>query len=54
MDEVLDRPIPDTDRQIMWRMVQEHRGGFFVVHIDCSVDPMTWAVTESAKGELTR
>lgn len=54
MDEVLKKPIPDTDRQIMWRMVQEHRGGFFVIHIDCSVKPMVWTVTESAKGEPIR
>ena len=53
MDEVLNRPIPDTDRKIMWRMVEEHRGGFFVVHIDCAVDPMKWSVTESVKPEFT-
>jgi 8-oxo-dGTP diphosphatase len=46
---VADLPIPDTDREIMNPLVREHRGGFFVVHIDCSTDPMTWSVRESVK-----
>ncbi|MCI0675209.1 MAG: NUDIX domain-containing protein [Phycisphaerales bacterium] len=48
-DKVADLPIPDTDRQFMWPLVQSHRGGFFMVHIDCSVTPMKWTVTESVK-----
>lgn len=42
--------IPDTDRQIMWPLVRAHRGGFFMVHIDCTAEPMTWSVHESVKG----
>jgi 8-oxo-dGTP diphosphatase len=41
--------IPETDAKFMWPMVREHRGGFFMVHIDCSVQPMTWSVTESVR-----
>jgi 8-oxo-dGTP diphosphatase len=41
--------IPETDRTFMWPLVKEHRGGFFMVHIDCSVQPMVWTVTESVK-----
>ncbi|HWB20505.1 MAG TPA: NUDIX domain-containing protein [Phycisphaerales bacterium] len=41
--------IPETDRKFMWPLVKEHRGGFFMVHIDCSVNPMTWRVVESVK-----
>ena len=41
--------IPETDRAVMWPMVRDHRGGFFVVHIDCTGQPMTWTVHESVK-----
>lgn len=40
-------PIPDTDRLVMWPQVRAHRGGFFMVHIDCSVSPFTWRLVES-------
>ena len=46
---VHELPIPETDRKFMWPLVQEHRGGFFMVHIDCTVQPMVWHVTESVK-----
>jgi 8-oxo-dGTP diphosphatase len=46
---VHDLPIPETDREFMWPLVQSHRGGFFMVHIDCTVEPMKWTVTESVK-----
>lgn len=42
--------IPYTDRTFMWPLVKSHRGGFFSVHIDCTVEPMKWTVTESVKG----
>ena len=45
--EVANLEIPQTDREIMWPLVQQHRGGFFMVHIDCSVTPMGWEVRES-------
>jgi 8-oxo-dGTP diphosphatase len=38
--------IPQTDREIMWPLVQQHRGGFFSVSIDCSVEPISWTVQE--------
>jgi 8-oxo-dGTP diphosphatase len=47
LDDVESLPIPQTDRHIMFPLVREHRGGFFMVHIDCSVQPMTWRVCES-------
>ncbi len=46
--EALD--IPETDRAVMWPLVRDHRGGFFVVHIDCTTEPMTWKVHESVAG----
>ncbi len=50
IDEVPQLAIPDTDREVMWPLVQSHRGGFFVVQIDCSVEPMQWTVCQSVKG----
>ncbi len=49
LSEVINLEIPETDRKFMWPLVQEHRGGFFMVHIDCTVQPMVWTVTESVK-----
>lgn len=48
-DEVPDLPIPETDRKVMWPLVQSHRGGFFTVHIDWRDDGITWTVHESFK-----
>lgn len=46
VDEVETKKIPETDRQVIWDLVKQHRGGFFAVHIDCSVTPFTWTVQE--------
>jgi hypothetical protein len=47
VDRVHELAIPETDQKFMWPLVKSHRGGFFMVHIDCSNSPMTWTVTES-------
>jgi 8-oxo-dGTP diphosphatase len=49
LDDVPNLRIPYTDRHVMWPLVQSHRGGFFAVHIDCTVEPLRWWVTESVK-----
>lgn len=58
-ERVVDLQIPYTDREFMWPLVKSHRsggkgngaaGGFFCVHIDCTVEPMKWTVTESVNG----
>jgi 8-oxo-dGTP diphosphatase len=49
VEDVASLNIPYTDRTVMWPNVQIHRGGFFMVHIDCSVEPMQWRVDESVK-----
>ena len=50
IDEVAQLAIPRTDREVMWPLVQSHRAGFFVVHIDWSADDeITWTVHESVK-----
>ena len=46
VDEVENKNIPETDRRIIWDLVKQHRGGFFAVHINCSVEPFTWVVQE--------
>jgi 8-oxo-dGTP diphosphatase len=55
VERVHELPIPETDQKFMWPLVKSHcvggRGGFFMVHIDCSTKPMTWTVTESVKPE---
>ncbi len=48
--EVADLPIPRTDRDVMWPLVQAHRGGFFVVHIEWGPQEITWTVHESVRG----
>jgi 8-oxo-dGTP diphosphatase len=46
--EVASVRIPDTDRQFMWPQVLRHRrGGFFVLDIDCSVQPHAQQLMES-------
>jgi 8-oxo-dGTP diphosphatase len=50
LQDVAGLPLPRTDRDVMWPLVQEHRGGFFVVHIDWSADDLRWTVHESVKG----
>jgi 8-oxo-dGTP diphosphatase len=46
VDDVEHKNIPETDRQIIWNLVKQHRGGFFAVDIDCSVIPFTWEIKE--------
>lgn len=45
-DQVASQPIPETDQRIMWPLVCQHRGGFFMVHIDCTDGALKWTVQE--------
>ena len=45
-DRLMDLTIPETDRRVIWPLLQKHRGGFFGVHIDCRHDPFTWSLTQ--------
>jgi 8-oxo-dGTP diphosphatase len=49
VDNVESKNIPNTDREIIWPLVKQHRGGFFAVDIDCSKMPFTWEVKEEWK-----
>jgi 8-oxo-dGTP diphosphatase len=47
VEDVEKLPIPETDRAVMWPNVCKHRGGFFMVHIDCAEQPMRPRIVES-------
>jgi 8-oxo-dGTP diphosphatase len=49
VEEVVTKNIPETDRNIIWPLVKQHRGGFFAIDIDCQQDPFTWKVKEEWK-----
>lgn len=42
-------PLPNTDRRIIWPLVNQHDGRFFAVHIDCGADPddLKWVVEQA-------
>ncbi len=47
VQEVMNRPIPATDREILWPLFQKYRGGFFAVSIDCRQDGvLKWEIDE--------
>jgi 8-oxo-dGTP diphosphatase len=46
-------PIPDTDRKIIWPLVNKHESsgpgglpGFFALHIDCDGDDIAWKIEQ--------
>ena len=46
--EVLLRPVPATDRDILWPLFQKNRGGFFAASIVCHPDgALTWTMEET-------
>lgn len=48
-DEVAKKNIPETDQRVMWPAVRAHRGGFFMVEIDCTQSPFTHRIVESRR-----
>ena len=43
--------IPQTDRERIWPMFWEHRGGFFAAHCDCKADGTNvWTIEETVFG----
>lgn len=49
-------PLPETDREIIWPLVQQHeatepggRPGLFVVHIDCGQGELRWTLEHSMR-----
>ena len=47
VDEVARKNIPQIDSTVLWPLIQRHRGGFFVVDVDCSTEPPRATVRES-------
>jgi 8-oxo-dGTP diphosphatase len=52
--DVADLPLPETDRRIIWPLVERHVGpgqggspGFFAVHIECADGRLAWTVDQS-------
>lgn len=47
----LDRlPLPQTDREVIWPLFHMHRGRFFMVHIACAGQNLTWRVEQVGAG----
>ncbi|MEM8835427.1 MAG: NUDIX domain-containing protein [Planctomycetota bacterium] len=49
-ESITDLPLPATDREVIWPVVNRHDGGFFALHIDCRQEPMAWTLEESRPG----
>ncbi|WP_428388075.1 NUDIX hydrolase [Mucisphaera sp.] len=47
VDDLDALPMPDTDREIIWPLFWQHRGGFFSAHIDCRGSEMAWTLDRS-------
>jgi len=39
--------IPDSDREVIWPLFWQHRGGFFAAHLDCTGDTLDWRLEQS-------
>ncbi|MCS7336649.1 MAG: NUDIX domain-containing protein [Verrucomicrobiae bacterium] len=47
-DKIASLPLPDTDRQQIWPLFWQHRGGFFAAHCHCHRDGHNeWTLEES-------
>ncbi|MEC9373273.1 MAG: NUDIX domain-containing protein [Planctomycetota bacterium] len=44
--EVVNLPLPETDRQVIWPLIEESNGAFFAVHIDCRDGGIRWDVEQ--------
>jgi len=46
--ELVNLPIPETDRQVIWPLFWRYRGRFFAAHIDCSGKNLSWRLEQPA------
>ncbi|QDU32143.1 8-oxo-dGTP diphosphatase [Poriferisphaera corsica] len=46
-DEIEGLPIPSTDRDVIWPLFWQHRGGFFMAHINCYKGRTDWSLEQS-------
>lgn len=50
-DELMNLPLPQTDREMIWNLFWEHQWGFFSAHCHCLPDGKNiWTIEESIKG----
>jgi 8-oxo-dGTP diphosphatase len=47
LDHVMNLRIPESDREVIWPAFLKHRGGFFMVHLDCSDKQLSWHYEQS-------
>ena len=48
VEELQKLPLPGTDREKIWPLFWEHRGGFFVANCQCTKDqPDEWTLLQS-------
>jgi 8-oxo-dGTP diphosphatase len=45
---LVNLPMPETDRQVIWPLFWRYRGRFFSAHIDCGGGEMTWRLEQPA------
>ncbi len=49
--DILNLKLPQTDREMIWQLFWEHRGGFFSAHCHCLEEGKNvWTLEESIKG----
>ena len=41
-----DLDIPATDREVIWPLFWQYRGNFFMVHIDCRGEKLSWRLEQ--------
>lgn len=50
IDQINNLNLPRTDREIIWPTYLQHRGGgFFMLHLECGKDNLTWTLDETRK-----
>lgn len=49
LHKVMDLSIPETDRKVLWPAFLKHRGGFFMVHIDCTGPELAWSFEQTVE-----
>jgi 8-oxo-dGTP diphosphatase len=47
--ELVNLPMPDTDRHVIWPLFWRYRGRFFMAHIDCRAGGLAWHLEQPAE-----
>ena len=46
-ESIMSLPLPETDRRVIWPLLESQQGRFFAVHIDCEGPEMVWTVEQA-------